>query len=45
MLLAIVFMSEISNPRAIWSLVGTGTGVTAMINLVAILLLRRHVKD
>ena len=44
-LLIAVFIASTSNPKAMWSLVDTGVGVTALINLVAILLLRRHVKD
>lgn len=44
MILWVVFISAIGSPRAIWSLVDTGVGVTAIINLIAILLLRGYVK-
>ena len=44
-LLLIVFISAVGNPRAIWSLVDTGVGITAIINLIAILLLRGYVKE
>jgi len=44
MILLVVFVSAVGNPRAIWSLVDTGVGITAIINLIAILLLREYVK-
>ena len=44
LLLFIVFVSAVSNPSAIWSLVDTGVGITAVINLVAILLLRKRIR-
>ena len=42
-LLVVVFIASTSNPEAMWSLVDTGVGITAIINLVAILLLRKHI--
>ena len=44
-LLLVVFIASISNPHAIWSLVDLGVGITAMINLVAIILLRKDVRN
>jgi len=44
MLLSVVFVSAISNPSAIWRLVDIGVGITAMINLITIIMLRKHVK-
>ena len=43
-LLLVVFIASISNPQVMWSLVDTGVGVTAVINLVAVLLLRKWVR-
>jgi len=43
-LLLVVFIASISNPQAMWSLVDTGVGMTAVINLVAVLLLRKWVR-
>ena len=42
LLLFVVFAAGVANPRNIWSLVDIGVGMTALINLVAIFLLRRH---
>ena len=44
MVVAVVFLSTISSARIIWSLVDIGTGITAVINLFAILLLGGQVK-
>ena len=44
LLLLTVFISAVSHPRAIWSLVDIGVGITAIINLIAIIMLRKHVK-
>jgi len=41
---AIVFLSAISSAKVIWSLVDIGTGITAVINLFAILLLSSQAK-
>ena len=43
-LLLVVFIASTSNPRAIWSLVDIGVGITAIINLIAIIMLRKHIK-
>jgi AGCS family alanine or glycine:cation symporter len=43
-LLLVVLVASISNPGAIWSLVDTGVGITAVINLFVLLLLRKYVK-
>lgn len=43
-LLFVVFVASTSNPKAIWHLVDIGVGLTALINLIAIFLLRRYVK-
>ena len=43
-LLLIVFISSQANPKIIWSLVDIGVGLTALINLVAIFLLRNHIR-
>lgn len=44
LLLLVVFIASTSNPSAIWSLVDTGVGITAIINLIAIIMLRKHIK-
>ena len=43
-LLLAVFTASISNPLAMWRLVDIGVGITAMINLTALLLLRKYVR-
>jgi len=45
LVIGVVFISAISSARMIWSLVDIGTGVTAIINLFAILLLSSQVKS
>jgi len=42
-LLSVVFFSSIGNPGILWRLVDTGVGITAVINLVAIILLRKNI--
>ena len=42
-LLLVVFFAAITNPRAIWQLVDIGVGITAIINLIALVLLRKKV--
>jgi len=43
-LLLMVFIASISNPQVMWRLVDIGVGITAMINLVALMLLRKYVR-
>lgn len=42
-LLLVVFVASISQPAMLWRLVDTGVGITAVINLVAIILLRKYI--
>lgn len=44
-LLFVVFFAATTNPRFIWRLVDIGVGITAIINLSALVLLRRHLKN
>ena len=44
LVIMVVFISSIIKPGIIWSLVDIGTGLTAIINLVVILLLAQQVK-
>jgi len=43
-LLGVVFISAVLNPAIIWSLVDTGVGITAIINLIAIFMLRKYIR-
>jgi len=42
-LLTVAFFASVGDPGAIWRLVDTGVGITAVINLVAIVLLRKYI--
>lgn len=44
-LLFVVFVASTSSSRVIWSLVDIGVGITAIINLIAIIMLRKHAKN
>jgi len=42
-LLVVAFFASIGDPSAIWRLVDIGVGITAVINLVAIIMLRKYI--
>jgi len=41
-LLIVVFIAATTNPQSIWQLVDIGVGITAIINLIALVLLRKY---
>lgn len=43
-LLVVILIASVSSSRIIWHLVDIGVGITAMINLIAIIMLRKYVK-
>jgi len=43
-LLITVFVASVGDPSAIWSIVDTGVAITAVINLIALFLLRKYLK-
>jgi len=43
-LLIVIFIASVGNPKMIWRFVDTGVGITAVINLFAIILLHKYIK-
>ena len=44
-LLFVVFVASTTSPKAIWRLVDIGVGLTALINLIALFLLRKSIRS